>query len=48
MTFVGLGYSEALNDPEKEHESPPDQKIVTRVLDPVVIIIILWISILLN
>ena len=34
MTFVGLGYSDALDDPEKEHESPPDQKIVTRVSGP--------------
>ena len=34
LTFYGNGYSEKLNDTEAQHDTPPDLKIVTRVVGP--------------
>lgn len=34
MRFIGKGYSEKIDDPEKQHESPPDKKIETQVIGP--------------
>lgn len=34
ITLVGKGWSEKLTDPDSQHTSPPDQKIVTRVSGP--------------
>ena len=34
ITLIGKGWSEKLTDPDVEHDGPPDQKIVTRVMGP--------------
>ncbi|XP_046558013.1 saccharopine dehydrogenase-like oxidoreductase [Haliotis rubra] len=34
MTFFGEGYSDKLDDPEAQHETPPDKKIQTKVIGP--------------
>ncbi|XP_067682807.1 saccharopine dehydrogenase-like oxidoreductase [Haliotis asinina] len=34
MTFFGEGYSDKLDDPEAQHENPPDKKIQTKVIGP--------------